>query len=308
MAAQDGTAAGNPEALVGFIGTGDMGGPMARNLLRAGYPITVFDIDAARTSSLAEAGASVAGSVAEVAANAAVVLSCVNSVRALRDIANTIADTKTNGGGCSVFVDHSTSGPSVAAEIADQLESAGVAMLDAPISGMIQRAADGTLSIMVSGPEAAYETTRPLLEVMGAHIYYLGDTPGAGQMVKVANNLINNVQTLATCEALAMGMKFGLKPEQLFAVFNTSTGRNSQTEGQLRSAVLENDFSKGAVMTISQKDITLAVEEAHALGVLAASAEAARDVINTALAAGGPEQRSSGIFRYVAGASGLEIE
>jgi 3-hydroxyisobutyrate dehydrogenase-like beta-hydroxyacid dehydrogenase len=126
--------------------------------------------------------------------------------------------------------------------------------------------------------------------------------------MKVANNLINNVQTLATCEALAMGLKFGLEPSQMFDILNVSTGRNSQTEGQLRSAVLENDFSKGAVMTISQKDITLAVDEAQALGVLAATAQTARDVIDSALATGGAQQRSSNIFRYVAGASGIAVE
>ena len=231
-------------------------------------------------------------------------LSCVNSTKALRAVAAVVAQYPH----CKVFIDFSTSGPTTAVAVAEQLAKAGIPMLDAPISGMVQRARDGTLSIMVSGPESAFTYAQPVLDVVGAHVFYLGAKSGAGQMMKVANNLINNVQTLATCEALAMGLKFGLEPAQMFDVLNVSTGRNSQTEGQLRSAVLEHDFSKGAVMTISQKDITLAVEEAHSLGVLAATAEVARDVINSALAAGGTEQRSSNIYRYVASASGINTE
>jgi 2-hydroxy-3-oxopropionate reductase len=291
-------------ATIGFIGTGDMGGPMALNLLRAGYRVAAYDLAPERLADLTAAGARIAESVDEVAREATVIMCCVNSTKALLAIGETVAQHSA----CKVFIDHSTSGPSAAAQLASQLDSAGIAMLDAPISGMVHRAQDGTLSIMVSGPEAAYALAQPLLDVIGAHVFYLGDTPGAGQMMKVANNLINNVQTLATCEALAMGIKFGLEPSQMFDILNVSTGRNSQTDGQLRGAVLENDFSKGAVMTISQKDITLAVDEAHTLGVLAATAEVARDVINSALAAGGAEQRSSNIFRYVASASGVSVE
>ena len=292
------------DATIGFIGTGDMGGPMALNLLRAGYQVTAYDLAPERLADLTAAGAHIAESVDEMAREATVILSCVNSTKALLAIGDAVAQHSA----CKVFIDHSTSGPSAAAQLASQLDSAGIAMLDAPISGMIQRARDGTLSIMVSGPEAAYALAQSLLDVVGAHVFYLGNTPGAGQMMKVANNLINNVQTLATCEALAMGIKFGLDPSQMFDILNVSTGRNSQTDGQLRDAVMENDFSKGAVMTISQKDITLAVDEAHTHGVLAATAKVARDVINSALAAGGSEQRSSNIFRYVASASGVSVE
>lgn len=304
MTNADSNAAVVHDATIGFIGTGDMGGPMALNLLHAGYSVCAYDLDPTRLGALAEAGATIAGSLDEVARDSAVIMSCVNSTKALVAVTDVVAQH----GHCQVFIDHSTSGPSTAVQVSQTLAQAGIQMLDAPISGMVHRARDGTLSIMVSGPETAYALARPLLDVVGAHVFYLGATPGAGQMMKVANNLINNVQTLATCEALAMGMKFGLEPAQMFDILNVSTGRNSQTEGQLRSAVLENDFSKGAVMTISKKDITLAVEEAHALGVLAATAEVARDVINSALAAGGTEQRSSNIFRYVAGASGINVE
>jgi len=292
------------DATIGFIGTGDMGGPMALNLLRAGYQVTAYDLAPERLADLTAAGANIAESVEKVAREATVIVSCVNSTKALLAIGETVVQHRA----CKVFIDHSTSGPSAAAQLASQLDSVGIAMLDAPVSGMVQRAQNGTLSIMVSGPETAYALAQPLLDVVGAHVFYLGNTPGAGQMMKVANNLINNVQTLATCEALAMGIKFGLEPSQMFDILNVSTGRNSQTDGQLRDAVLENDFSKGAVMTISQKDITLAVDEAHALGVLAETAEVARDVINSALATGGAEQRSSNVFRYVANASGVSIE
>ena len=290
--------------IVGFVGVGDMGGPMASNLLLAGFRVIVCDVQVARVQTLVAAGATAALGARQVADQAEVVLACLNSVEAMRSVAAAVA----LGSAVKVYADLSTSGPTLAQALRQPFSTTQIEMLDAPISGQTNRAEDGTLAIMVSGAKAAYELAKPVFDVVGEHIFYLGAVAGGGQMMKVANNLINNVQTLATSEAIAMGLKFGLDAEQMFAVLNVSTGRNSQTDGQLRSAVLENDFNKGAVISITKKDITLAVEEAERIGVITPTARAAKDLILAAYATGDGTQRSASVFLHVAEQSGLAVD
>ena len=181
-------------------------------------------------------------------------------------------------------------------------------MLDAPVSGYISQAVDGTLTVMVSGDKQAFDSAEPAFKAIGKHVFWLGDLPGGGQMMKVANNYVNNVQTVGTSEAIAMGMQFGLKPEDMFQVMNVSTGRNSQTEGQLRDAVTNGDFSLGAKISISLKDMTVAMEEARRLEVPATTGEAARAAFKGAVETGGDTQRSSAVFKYVATRAGVKLE
>lgn len=289
---------------IGFIGVGDMGGPMARNLMRAGFAVIVFDIDASRTTALADAGAALGRDATDVANRASIVFACLNSVEGMRSVAAAVG----RGSGVEVYIDLSTAGPSLARELRDHFAGTDIQMLDAPISGQIERAIDATLAIMASGPREAFEMARPAFEAMGQHVFYLGDVAGGGQMMKVANNLINNVQAIATSEAILMGMKFGLEPEQMFAVLNVSTGRNSQTEGNLKNAVLNDNFGLGADMSISKKDISLAVTEAERAGVHIPTGRAAAELIAEAYAHGPEGQRSSAIFKHVARKSGVEVK
>jgi 3-hydroxyisobutyrate dehydrogenase-like beta-hydroxyacid dehydrogenase len=290
--------------VVGFVGVGDMGAPMARNLLRAGYRVVVTDVQTQRAQALESAGAECVADAQQVANEAEIVFACLNSVDAMHSVAVSVA----KGSAVRVYADLSTSGPTIAKQLRNAFTGTQIDMLDAPISGQINRAEDATLAIMVSGPSAAFALARPVFEAIGKHVFYLGNIAGGGQMMKVANNLINNVQTLATSEAIAMAMKFGLEPAQMFEILNVSTGRNSQTDGQLRSAVLEQDFNKGAVISITKKDITLAVEEAARIGVAAPTANAAKDLIVQAYAAGDGTQRSASLFLHIAKLSDLDIK
>jgi 3-hydroxyisobutyrate dehydrogenase-like beta-hydroxyacid dehydrogenase len=289
--------------VLGYIGVGDMGGPMARNLLKAGFDVVVYDTQQDRLDSLAEVGAGAASSAREVADRAEIVMVCLNTIEAGHAVAKEVA----GGSAVRIYVDMSTTGPSVAADICVHFDGTEIVMLDAPVSGHISKAVDGSLTVIVSGSREAAEQVRPAFEAMGENIFYIGDIAGGGQMMKLANNYLNNVQAIATSEAITMGIKFGLDPKIMFDVLNVSTGRNSQTSGKLRDAVLSREFAGGANMKISHKDISLAVEEAESLGSPALTGALVRGIFAEALAKGGDKERSSAIFKYVAAKAGLDF-
>jgi 3-hydroxyisobutyrate dehydrogenase len=289
---------------VGFVGVGDMGGPMVLNLLKAGFEVIAHDRNADCQAAVVDAGAEAASSAREVADRAELVMVCLDKEEAMREVAKACA----KGNAVKIYADLSTSGPTMAKALREQFASAQTAMLDAPVSGYISQAVDGTLTVMVSGHKQAFERAEPAFNAIGKHVFWLGDLPGGGQMMKVANNYVNNVQTLGTSEAIVMGMQFGLKPEDMFKVMNVSTGRNSQTEGQLRDAVTKRDFCLGAKISISLKDMTVATKEAQRLEVPATTGEAARAALQGAVETGGNKQRSSAVFKYVAARAGVKLE
>ncbi|MEL0113395.1 MAG: NAD(P)-dependent oxidoreductase, partial [Rickettsiales bacterium] len=279
------------------------GAAAALALQRAGFDVVVYDTQQDRLDSLAEAGASAASSAREVADRAEIVMVCLNTIEAGHAVAKEVA----GGSAVRIYVDMSTTGPSVAADIRVHFDGTEIVMLDAPVSGHISKAVDGSLTVIVSGSREAAEQVRPAFEAMGENIFYIGDIAGGGQMMKLANNYLNNVQAIATSEAITMGIKFGLDPKIMFDVLNVSTGRNSQTSGKLRDAVLSREFAGGANMKISHKDISLAVEEAESLGSPALTGALVRGIFAEALAKGGDKERSSAIFKYVAAKAGLDF-
>ena len=289
--------------ILGYIGVGDMGGPMAHNLLKADFEVVVFDTQQDRLDNLVDAGAMGASSAREVADKAEVVMVCLNTIGAAHAVAKDVAI----GSAVKTYVDMSTTGPSVAKDVRVHFEGTDITMLDAPISGHISKAVDGSLTIIVSGPKAAADHAKPAFEAMGENIFYIGDIAGGGQMMKLANNYLNNVQAIATSEAITMGIKFGLDSQIMFDILNVSTGRNSQTSGKLRDAVLSREFSGGANMKISHKDISLAVGEAESLGSPALTGALVRGIFEEALTKGGDKERSSAIFKYVAAKAGLDF-
>ena len=289
--------------ILGYIGVGDMGGPMAHNLLKADFEVVVFDTQQDRLDNLVDAGAMGASSAREVADKAEVVMVCLNTIKAAHAVAKDVAI----GSAVKTYVDMSTTGPSVAKDVRVHFECTDITMLDAPISGHISKAVDGSLTIIVSGRKAAADHAKPAFEAMGENIFYIGDVAGGGQMMKLANNYLNNVQAIATSEAITMGIKFGLDPQIMFDILNVSTGRNSQTSGKLRDAVLSREFAGGANMKISHKDISLAVGEAESLGSPALTGALVRGIFEEALTKGGDKERSSAIFKYVAAKAGLDF-
>jgi 3-hydroxyisobutyrate dehydrogenase-like beta-hydroxyacid dehydrogenase len=260
---------------IAFIGVGRMGSIMAARLIAAGHELTIYDPVATATAPLAALGAKVAGSVADAAALSAVAMASVPGPADARETARAIADSPT----LEVFVDLSTSGPAAAHAIAALLAPRGIAAVDAPVSGGVKGAAAGKLAIMASGAARAMEQVRPLLEVLG-RVYVLGEKPGLGQTVKLANNLMSAASLAIAAEALAMGVKAGVDPAAMLDVLNASSGRNSATVDKIPRHVLNRRFDFGFANALSFKDVRLCLEEAEALGVPMVVGAAVRQMLS----------------------------
>jgi 3-hydroxyisobutyrate dehydrogenase-like beta-hydroxyacid dehydrogenase len=260
---------------IGFIGVGRMGSSMVARLIAAGYELTIYDPVASATAPAAAMGARVASSVAEAAALCTVVLASVPGPADARETARLIADSPQ----LEIFVDLSTSGPAAAQAIASLLVPRGIAAIDAPVSGGVKGAAAGKLAIMASGPARALERVRPLLEVLGK-VYELGEKPGLGQTVKLANNLMSAASLAIAAEALAMGVKAGVDPAAMLDVLNASSGRNSATQDKIPKHVLNRKFDFGFANALSLKDVRLCLDEAEALGVPMVVGAAVRQMLS----------------------------
>ncbi len=260
---------------IAFIGVGRMGGAMAARLIAAGHELTVYDPVAAATAPLAALGARVAGCAAEAASCSAVVMASVPGPADARETARRIADSAA----VKIFVDLSTSGPAAAQAIAALLAPRGIAAIDAPVSGGVKGAAAGKLSLMASGPAAALARVQPLLEVLGK-LYVLGEKPGLGQTVKLANNLMSAAALAIAAEAMAMGVKAGVDPAAMLDVLNASSGRNSATQDKIPKHVLNRKFDFGFANALSFKDVRLCLDEAEALGVPMVVGAAVRQMLS----------------------------
>lgn len=269
---------------IAFIGVGRMGGPMASRLLAAGHALAVHDPIPAATAALARQGARVASSAVEAARGAAIVMASLPSPATVRALAAELA----RASGIAVFVDLSTSGPAASQAVSELLAPAGIAAVDAPVSGGVKGAAAGTLTLMVSGPPQAVARVQPLLEVLG-RVIVVGEKPGLGQTLKLANNLMSAASLAIASEALAMGVKAGLDPAVMLEVINASSGRNSATQDKIPKHVLNRKFDFGFANALSFKDVRLCLEEAEALGVPMVVGAAVRQMLAITQQTQGPE-------------------
>jgi 3-hydroxyisobutyrate dehydrogenase-like beta-hydroxyacid dehydrogenase len=260
---------------IAFIGVGRMGSGMVARLVSAGHELTIYDPVAPAMAPAAALGARVARSAADAAAECAVVMASVPGPADARETARLIADSAN----VKVFVDLSTSGPAAAQAIASLLGPRAIAAIDAPVSGGVKGAAAGKLTIMASGPSPAMERVRPLLDVLGK-VYWLGEKPGLGQTVKLANNLMSAASLAIAAEALAMGVKAGVDPAAMLDVLNASSGRNSATQDKIPKHVLNRRFDFGFANALSFKDVRLCLDEAEALGVPMVVGAAVRQMLS----------------------------
>jgi 3-hydroxyisobutyrate dehydrogenase-like beta-hydroxyacid dehydrogenase len=250
---------------LGFIGVGRMGGPMVERLLGAGHPVTIHDADEAAVARLASAGAVRADSPASVAAAARIVFASLPTPAIVLEVVrgpNGIC----HGTAVGIFVDLSTSGAPAAIQIDECLREHGIQALDAPVSGGIAGARAGTLALMASGPRPAFDAVEPLLKLLG-RVFYVGEQPGLGQTLKLANNLMSQAAIAITSEALAFGVKSGLDPQLMLDVINVSSGCNTASAVKFPKHVLTRGFDFGFSAGLALKDVRMCVEEAAALGV-----------------------------------------
>jgi 3-hydroxyisobutyrate dehydrogenase-like beta-hydroxyacid dehydrogenase len=248
---------------IGFVGLGAMGQHMAARLLDAGHELAVFDTRPEAMEPHAARGATACDSAAEVADVARTVLVSLPTPDVARDVANELRGGET----IETYVDLSTTGPPVAAEVAAMLTASGVACLDAPVSGGVAGAKAGSLTIMAAGDTAVFERTRPVLEVIGRNVVHVGDEPGQGQLAKVLNNLLSATALAITAEAVSLGVRSGLSARTLVDVFTKSSGRNSATDDKFPRHVLPRTFGAGFRTELMNKDVQLCLAEAQRQGV-----------------------------------------
>ncbi|MEQ9487977.1 MAG: NAD(P)-dependent oxidoreductase [Alphaproteobacteria bacterium] len=265
---------------VGFVGLGQMGKPMARNLATAGYALVLNDKDSKLASALAdEIGCEACNDFGNLGAACEIVITMLPSSDIVRSVV--VGDGKQSGmmktlSGGNVLVDMSSSRPQSTLELAEILKDFDVALLDAPVSGGKRKAVSGGLSIMLGGDSNdAIKRAVPVLESMGR--VYLTGRLGSGHALKALNNYLNAVGLRAACEAIAVGTAFGLNPDTMLDVINVSTGRNNSTENKIAQFVLSGEFKKaGFAMNLMAKDLAIAADLAESLGFEDTGIEAER--------------------------------
>lgn len=290
----------------GFIGLGAMGAHMVRHMRAAGFPVHVFDLnpDAVRTA--VALGATPAASVRDLANHAEVVLVCLPTPDIVRGVA--LGDGGLiEGEAIRIYVDHSTTGPSVAREVGEALAARGIAALDGPLAGGVARAQEGTLSVMCSGDPAAYARAEPVLKSFGRNVVHVGDGLGQGQVLKLINNMIVGTNLIAAAEAVLFGVKSGLKAEVVLDMLNVSTGRSFVTEDLLGRRILDRTFDFGFRMELMLKDLRLFVRESENLGSPTLVNAVAKQFYEQAIAAGGTGSDMIEVVRLLEAAAGAEI-
>jgi len=290
----------------GFIGLGRMGGAMARRLIEAGHRVVAFDQAQSARDALAAQGASITSSARAVADTVPIVfLSLPNP--------EVVVDTMLGKGGVvagsrlEVCVDLSTSGPETAIRLAAGLAERNIASLEAPVSGGIKGAREGTLSLMISGPKSVWERVRPLLEIFGRP-FFMGETAGAGQTMKLVNNLLGACAIAITAEGMTMGVKAGLDPKRMVEVLNVSSGRSSATLDKWPRAVLPRTFDFGFTAGLALKDVRLCLAAARILGVPLGVGTAVCELLERTVSALGADSDFTAMAKIVERDAGLDPE
>jgi 3-hydroxyisobutyrate dehydrogenase-like beta-hydroxyacid dehydrogenase len=290
---------------IGFIGLGNMGFPMARRLIEAKHQLVVFDTRKEVVDKLVALGAQAASSPKEIADRVETVMASLPSLQASLEVA-----TGTNGviEGAKVkrFVDLSTVGSQMAVKIHDLLAKRNIVQLDSPVSGGVSGAEKGTLAVMVSGPKADYEAVKAALEVIGRP-FYIGTKPGAGQTMKLANNFLSATATVATCEAIVMGVKSGLDPKVMIDVINSGSGMNTASRDKFPRSILPRTFDFGFATGLMVKDVRLALEEMKALGLNMDVAEAVARVWEVVLRDEGADSDFTTAIKPIEKAAGVVV-
>ena len=268
---------------IAFIGLGNMGGPMATNLAKAGLAVLAFDLSADACTKAREQGLAIAPSARAAAESASVVISMLPASSHVESLFLGEQGLLAALAPGALVIDCSTIAPSTARKIAAAAADRGLAMIDAPVSGGTAGAAAGTLTFIAGGDAAALERARPLLQVMGKNIFHMGDA-GAGQVAKLCNNMALGVIMAVTGEAIALGVAHGLDAKVLSQMMAVSTSRSWATEvcnpwpGVLENAPASRGYTGGFGNDLMLKDLGLAVEAAMGVGAIIPLGEVARNL------------------------------
>jgi 3-hydroxyisobutyrate dehydrogenase len=290
---------------VGFIGLGNMGGPMALNLVKHGFPLVVNDIDPAKAVTLRERGARVEPSAEAVAAAVERTICIVETTaQAEAVIAGERGIVKSAKPG-HIVICMSTIDPFAARRLAETLAARGVAMLDAPVSGGTERAASGELSIIAGGDPATFDACHDVFKAMGTNLFHVGPL-GSGLAMKLVNNMLIQVNRVAVAEAMVLGVKAGLDPQKIYDVVRVSTGASYAFEHGVPK-ILRRDFTPGGTVDITYKDQELETSFAKQLGVPLLLANVTQQLYQMARAAGLNKEDGLAVIKILEKLAGVQV-
>lgn len=247
---------------VGIIGLGNMGGRMAKRLLEQGVEVGVFDINKDFVQTFVQLGAKEAVSPADLASQFTYIITVLPNVFIVKETLLGAEGLMKGLRPDSLLIEMTTSIPTVTRELNTMLKSVGFRMIDAPVSGGVKKAEDGTLTIMVGGEVTDFEEIKPLLSYIGQNILHVGEV-GAGHTIKALNNMISATTLAATGEAMALGVKLGLDPTKMLQVINTSTGKSFSSDFKFPNQVLTRNFEIGFTLDLMVKDLKIAMNMAE---------------------------------------------
>lgn len=253
-------------AQIGFVGLGDMGGPMARHLVESGYETTVY-ARGEHLASLERAGATSTDSYDEVARRSDIVFLCLPGPEAVEEVVLGSGELGDGLGSGTVLVDTTTSLPVVTNRIATRLEAAGVTVFSAPISGGKKGAEAGELSVIVSGDPDIFEEIRDAFDPFSRNVHYVGEEPGQGHALKLVSNFVSFSGFLAASEGIALGRQSGIDMEVMLEVLNDSSGQNYATQHQFPERIATGTYDTGFPLTLLEKDLQLFTSFAEERGV-----------------------------------------
>jgi 3-hydroxyisobutyrate dehydrogenase len=289
---------------IGFIGTGAMGRPMARNLITKGFGVMAFDVAPAALEAAAALGAQRAGSSAEAAKQADVVVTMLPSSSHVEAAYLGAAGVLEGIGAGRLCIDMSTIEPGVSRRVAEALRGRGARFIDAPVSGGVPRAEEGTLAIMVGGEAADVAEARPILAAMGSTVIHVGPV-GSGEVAKLCNNLIAGVAAVAVSEAFRIAEGFGVDPRVLTEVIAKSSGNTWLMEhmhpvpGLVDRAASTRGYAPGFTTDLMAKDLGLAVNAARTLRVPVVVAPAAQQVLRLASSHGWGGKDFTAVYQFL---------
>ncbi len=281
---------------IGFIGLGIMGKPMAMNLLKAGYALTVYDIVPERIRELVAAGAKAAASSKDVAKQSEIVITMLPNSPHVKEAVLGSGGVLEGAKSGTILIDMSSIAPLASKEIAEKVAKKGVVMLDAPVSGGEPKAIEGTLAIMVGGPQETFDQVKDILGVMGASVTRVGEI-GSGNITKLANQIIVALNIAAMSEAMVLAAKAGVDPEKVFEAIRGGLAGSAVLNAKM-PMVLKGNFKPGFRIELHIKDLANALETAHEVGVPLPLSSGVMEVMQALKADGKAADDHSGIIQF----------
>jgi len=281
---------------IGFIGLGIMGKPMAMNLLKAGHSLTVYDIVPEKIKDLVAAGAKAGASSKDVAKQSEIVITMLPNSPHVKEAVLGAGGVLEGAKSGTILIDMSSIAPLASKEIAQKVRQKGVVMLDAPVSGGEPKAIDGTLAIMVGGPQETFDQVKDILGVMGASVTHVGEI-GSGNMTKLANQIIVALNIAAMSEAMVLAAKAGVDPEKVFEAIRGGLAGSAVLNAKM-PLVLKGNFKPGFRIELHIKDLSNALDTAHEVGVPLPLSSGVMEVMQALKADGKGADDHGGIIQF----------